>query len=285
MTSPRRFVSLAPIRGCSPSSTLCLLLCIVALALSAGAAQAQPKPMSFTEMVKRSGFIFVGTVKAVGAATPTIARRPNTAIVTVERVLEALPPIGNPTGKDVTVRLRDPARTRTGQRAVFYTYLQTAGATLGLVEVASQPVAEEQATESRIREARQTLADEALSRRLASAQLVVVGVFGEGQPTEGARERGSEHDPLWWRAPIKVESFEKGRGAANEPVFVHYATSDDIVWERAPKPKPGEAGLFLLQPDREKRFTVSGLFLIDPLDVQPRSELERVRRLLKALQQ
>jgi hypothetical protein len=269
--------------GHPPISPRAVLFFVLALALAVGA-RAQPRPMTFNEIVDRSGFIFLGTVKAIGAATPTIARKRNTAIVTVERVIDARPPVGNPTGKDVTVLLRNPQRTRNGQRAIFFTYVQTAGATLGLVEVATQPVAQEQATEERIKQARQTLADQALARRLARAQLVVVGVFGEGQPTEGARERISEHDPLWWRAPINVESFEKGRPAApNEPVIVHYAISDDVVWERAPKPKAGEAGIFLLQPDRERRFSVSGLFLIDPLDVQPPGEIERVRRLLKTI--
>lgn len=238
---------------------------------------------SFVDTVRRSGFIFVGTVKATGGAPQTAAAREpgNSAIVTVERVLEAQPPVGNPAGQDVTVRLRDPGKLPAGSRAVFFTYVQSAGQTLGLVEVASLPAEQAAAMGQRIREARQAIADEALAARLASAEMVVVGVLGEARPTPGALEPSSEHDPRWYRAPIRVESFEKGR-AASRTVYVNVAYGDDVVWRRAPKPKAGDGGIFLLQPDREKRFRVDGLFLIDPLDWLPKSELDRVRRLLKA---
>jgi hypothetical protein len=247
---------------------------------------ARAQEASFVDWVNHSGFIFIGTVKDLGAATPATtattaaARAPRSAVVRVDRVLEALPPLGNPTGRDVDVRLRDPLKPQAGERAVFFTYVQSTGKTLGLVEVASQPVDQPEALEGRIRDARRTLADQALAARLASAEMVVVGVVGEAKPTPGALDPVSEHDPRWYRAPIRVESFEKG-GAASRQVFVNIAYGDDVVWEHAPKPKAGDGGIFLLQPDREKKFRTSGLFLIDPLDWLPKSELERVRRLLK----
>lgn len=257
-----------------------LLSCI----LLSGRMELLAQHSAFVDAVDRSGFIFVGTVKAVGRSTPTIARTQNSVVVTVDRVIEAFPPIGNPTGKDVTVRVRDPQKLRKGQRAIFFTYLQTAGATLGLVEVMLQPQTQSDKAEIQVKEARQILADEALTRRLTSAQAVVVGVFGEPQPTDEARERKGEHDPMWWRGDIKVESFEKGQ-RTDSPVVVNFASSDDVVWEGSPKPKAGERAIFLLQPHIgkpiEKDYQVPGLFLIDPLDVRPVTELERVRRLIK----
>jgi chloramphenicol 3-O-phosphotransferase len=239
---------------------------------------------AFVDAVDRSGFIFVGTVKAIGSSTPTITRTRNSAVVRVDRVIEALPPIGDPTGKNVTVRLRDSQKLQKDQRAIFFTYLQTAGATLGLVEVMLQPETQATRVETQVKQARQILSDAALTRRLASARMVVVGVFGEPQPTEEARERKGEHDPMWWRGPIKVESFEKGERTEG-PVSVNFASSDDVVWERSPKPKAGERAIFLLQPQVgrpiEKQYQIRGLFLIDPLDVQPVTELERVRKLIK----
>jgi hypothetical protein len=109
--------------------------------------------------------------------------------------------------------------------------------------------------------------------------LVVVGVFGQPRPTPEALHPESEHDPLWWRAPLRVTSFEKGRTSA--ALVVNIATNFDYLWALAPKPKAGDTGIFLLQPDREKKYRVSGFFLIDALDALPLSELERVRRLLK----
>lgn len=265
---------------CSPTgfSRAVVLLAPLAFALCPMDIHAQQP--TFADVVARSGFIFEGTVKAVGAATATMTKAPNTAVVLVDRIIEVQKPFGNFTGKEVTVWLRNPEKTRPGDRAVFYTFVKAAGATLGVVEVSSEPVRPQDNVDSRVKDARSTLADRALAARLATAQLVVVGVFGEGKPTEVARERRSEHDPMPWAAPIKVETVLKGK--ADGQVVAIYASSDDVVWERSPKPNPGFEGVFLLQPDRDKRFGIAGLFLIDPLDVQPRAELDRIRRLLKA---
>lgn len=235
---------------------------------------------SFSDLVRRSGFIFQGTVKAIGESTPSIARESNTAIVTVDRVLEALPPISKQTGRDVTVRLRKPHEMQPGHKATFFTYAYAGGVSLGLEEVGVMPIEDPESLQNRIREARQTLADEALKARLQSAEVVVVGVVGEAKETEEALNPRGEHDPLWWRAPIKVTSLEKGRPTGGT-LTVNIATNFDYLWALAPKPKAGDKGIFLLQPDREKQYRVSGLFLLDPLDELPISELERVRRLIK----
>lgn len=255
-------------------------LCVLILVLAARPMAFPQSEASFVDLVRRSGFIFQGTVKAIGESTPTVVREPNTAIVSVDRVLETFPPAGNPTGRDVSVRLRKAGEVRPGQRATFFTYVYSAGKSLGLEEVDMMPIEDLKSLEDRIRAARQTLADEALTKRLRSAELVVVGVIGESTPTEDARNPRSEHDPLWWRAPITVKSFVKGQPRKG-PVMVNIATNFDYLWALAPKPKAGEEGIFLLQTDGERKFRVSGFFLIDPLDALPLSELERVRRLMK----
>lgn len=241
---------------------------------------AHAQESTFVETVRQSGFIFVGKLKALSAATPTVARDANSAVVTVEQVLEALPPVGNAAGQDATVRLREPQKFKPGDRAVFFTYVQSAGATLGLVEVASEAADNPADMQKRIQQARQAIADQALAARLASAELVVIGTFGEAKPTAEARDPVSEHDPLWWRAPIRVKSVEKGK-APSGPVYANIAMNVDYLWALAPKPKAGQEGIYLLQPDAEKRFRVSGLFLIDPQDALPMSDLDRVQRILK----
>ncbi|HSB08841.1 MAG TPA: hypothetical protein VLM38_04980 [Blastocatellia bacterium] len=255
-------------------------LCVLVLMLTLCPVAFAQTQSSFVDLVRRSGFIFQGTVKAIGESTPTVVRERNTAIVTVDRVVESLPPAGNPTGRDVTVRLRTPGEIRPGQKATFFTYVYSAGKSLGLDEVGILPIEDSKTLEDRVRAARQTLADEALTARLRRAEMVVVGVVGEARPTEEARNPGSEHDPLWWRAPITVRSFEKGQRPRG-PIIVNIAMNFDYLWALAPKPKAGEEGIFLLQADREKQFRVSGFFLIDALDALPISELERVRRLIK----
>jgi hypothetical protein len=239
-------------------------------------AYAQPES-SFVDLVRRSGFIFQGTVKAVGESTPGIVREPNSAVVSVDRVLESQPPAGNKTGRDVTVRLRGVGDVRPGQTATFFTFVYAGGQSLGVEAVGMLPAEDPRSLEDRIRAARQTLADEALTRRLQSAQLVVVGTVTAVRP--GPRNPESEHDPLWSSATIRVTSGVKGR--ASGPVVVNFATNFDYLWALAPKPKIGDMGIFLLQPDPEKKYRISGFFLLDPLDQLPISELERVRRLLR----
>jgi hypothetical protein len=253
-----------------------LRVLMVIVALSSSNARAQTES-SFVDLVSRSGFIFQGTVKAVGESTPGIVREANSAIVSVDRVLESQPPAGNKTGRDITVRLRAPIALRSGQTATFFTFVYAGGPSLGVEAVGTLPADDARSLEDRIRAARQTLADQALRRRLQSAQLVVVGTVTAVRP--GPRNPESEHDPLWSRATIRITSAEKGR--ASEPVVVNFATNFDYLWALAPKPKVGDTGIYLLQPDPEKKYRVSGFFLIDPLDALPISELDRVRRLLQ----
>jgi hypothetical protein len=171
------------------------IFAVLFLLTTAMPALAQP---AFVELVRGSGLIFQGTVRAIGQATPGIVTQPNTAVVTVDRVLEALPPIGSPRG-ELTVRLRNPVRMRPGQAAIFFTYVYSAGATLGLEEVGTLPLEAPAVVERRISEARQVLADEALGKRLSSARMVVTGEVGEPSPESATRQPVSEHDPLWPR--------------------------------------------------------------------------------------
>ena len=255
---------------------------LVLLAGAAAIAWSAQTPKPFVEMVRNSGFIFVGTVKRLNAATPTVVRESNTVIVTVDAIVETTPPIGNVKGKDVTVRLGRGERVQEGQRVTFFTYLYSAGESLGLQSVGVQPPDDAIASVERVRAARVVIADEALSKRLSTATLVVLGRVTDTGPTEEAREREGEHDPMWWRATIQVETVLKGKpGMA--PVVVNFASSDDREWFLAPKLKKGDVGIYLLQPGRGKMFTVKGLYLIDPLDALDRDQLERVRRLLSLI--
>src|SRR5262249_30190942 len=149
-----------------------------------------------------SGLIFQGTVKAVGRATPTVPAEPRTAVVVVDKVVEASG-VGNVTGKEVTVRFREIGKIQPGTTAVFFTHVYAAGTSLGLDEVGWLPASAAEGVEAKVREARTALADEALARRLASAQLVVTGVVGSTRPTEKDVIPDSEHDPLWWQARLR----------------------------------------------------------------------------------
>ncbi|HEX2780634.1 MAG TPA: hypothetical protein VHM30_14110, partial [Gemmatimonadaceae bacterium] len=260
-----------------------LLVAVSLSCVARASCDAQPTvaAASYTDIVRRSGFIFQGTVQSIGTATPTVRAEPNTAVVLVTAVLEALPPVGNITGHQVTVRLRSPREVREGQSATFYTYVYSAGQSLGLQAVAILPLEERNVSVARIRAARDTLSDQRLARRLASAQLVVLGTAGDAIPARGSEERRGEHDPLWSRVPIRVEVALKGN-PRGPTVVVNVARSDDPAWERSPKPKPGDYKVFLLQPAKGPQFYVPGPFLIDSLDMLDAGQTDRVRRLLRS---
>lgn len=246
---------------------------------------AQSPTGSFVEAVERSGFIFIGTVRPAGEVEAPAGGERGDLVVVVDRILEALPPVGDPTGLEVVVQPRRRGYPSPGQTAVFFTYVRSAGETFGLVEVASTPPEDPELLERRIREARAILADRALAARLARSERVVVGTVAETRPTEGALRPTSEHDPRWWWTRIEVESTLKGPGEPAGTAVVYFASSEDVVWRQAPKLETGDRGIYLLQPDSgrpglEGTYTVEGPFLADPLDALPLEELARVRRLL-----
>jgi len=68
-------------------------------------------------------------------------------------------------------------------------------------------------------------------------------------------------------------------------VTLLFPHSDDVMWHDSPKFTEGEQGIWLLHrnqarlPGIENRYTV-----LNPLDFRSREELNRVQRLLKAIQ-
>jgi hypothetical protein len=123
----------------------------------------------------------------------------------------------------------------------------------------------------------QAIGNRRLAERLRKATRVVIGTIGTPTRIEG--EPRSEHDPLWWRAPIDVRSFEKG--PKTKPVFVLFSTNEDFRWADAPKLRAGDSGIYLLQPDTTREERLPGPFLFNPLDALPVSETKRVRQILK----
>src|SRR5207244_2544741 len=191
-----------------------LVVLMSLVALRASIAQEKPADRAFVDLVAKSGLIFKGTVKTLHAATATVPIENNTAIVRVDQVLDAPASMGELTGQDVTVRLLNPEAAKPSEQRVFFTVVYSMGSSVGVAEVGSQAI--EGSSESlrrQIREARQELVDEALRRRLASAELVVVGKVAETRPTPETERKvpTSEHDPMWWEGIVQVESAVKGK--------------------------------------------------------------------------
>ena len=121
-----------------------------------------------------------------------------------------------------------------------------------------------------------------LAQRLAQAEIVVSGVVQSVSRYGAARPNFlSTHDPQWWLAIIEVQTVEKGK-VTGKTIQVLFSNSSDVAWFRAPKLKPGDRGVWLLQNRDPFGKPVPELAVVSPHDSQPIGELERVRSLLKS---
>ena len=233
---------------------------------------------SLEPAIRDSGFIFAGTFERPGGSN--LARIPGsgqTALVRVREVIEqpaVFQPLG---GLLVTVMLADSSGVVEGGQAVFFATGYLYGENLAVSEVARLSERFDLDTVRKlVTQVRQAEADEALAGRLASAASVVSGVVREVRPMPPGEER-EEHSASWVLATLEVDTALKGRPAME----VYFAADTDNFWRNTPKLAPGEKGIFLLQPSRDRDLPAGSSVVIHSQDVQPLTELERVRGLLR----
>ncbi len=239
------------------------------------------------ELVRQSRFIFRGTVTQLGASTiPNMAEGKDLAIVHVDEIYLGPKTLSGFAGKNITVRLRETPPTAVGQQWVFFTVGWLFGQSIAVQEVGRIEFRDDTAgvIRQQIAAAIQTIADQDLQRRLARAELVVVGrvTLTRSAAAQPQVPDGSEHDPDLREFVIQVESVEKGSSPSSTAVAL-YASSIDVAWFQAPKFKEGQDGIFILLRNEIEGLRVQGLTALDAQDFLSRSELERVRRLLREL--
>jgi|SRR5262245_16672131 len=246
------------------------------LLLSVSAAAVDYDPVALARV---SSFVFVGTIEKPRGSTRSIPQESNTAVVRVDQIIDTTPDLRSLTGKQVTVRLRpDTARTRA--TLIFFTEPYSFGQTVGVTDNGSFPLRDVESVRRDIKQARQQLSDSALAARLRSAQAVVAAVVLRTAPDEKERGEESEHNPLWSIAFLGVKETMKGERAAE--ATARFASSRDVMWFGTPKLKPDQEAIFLLQPNTLKEFPTPGPIVVDPLDVQDPSQVDRIKRLLAA---
>lgn len=236
-----------------------------------------------SQVIRRFGtapFALLGVIDRVGDATmPIITPGELTAVFRVDMVLRAPADLPDLTGAEVTVELRTLAQA--GEQMVLLADGWMYGESVAVRERGRrEPGAAFDLRDRLLREV-EVAPVRHLSERVRAADAIVVGAVRELRPVERSDEwvPTSEHDADWWVATIAVEEVVRGdkpRGGRFEVIF---ANSRDVHWATAPKPEPGQHGVFLLW--REKRWGApkGALVLLDPADVQPREHLDDIRRL------
>jgi hypothetical protein len=249
---------------------------------------ANPAGTPAPELIRTSTYIFKGTIKRTHAATLDIVRlNDNTAVVSVDEVLQAPATLSYFVHQEITLQLRQPMRP--DERATFFANGWLFGQSIALVEVGHLPANIDSAALLReVTDVRQLVADERLKQVLAEAALVVVGTITavDTVPEQPPAQPLSEHDPLWRLATLAITSIEKGQ--SNELALpVAFASSNDVAWAGAPKFHQEQTGIYLLHTshvtDQRSSAKVGGYVASDPLDYQPLDQLDRVRRLVAEL--
>jgi hypothetical protein len=250
-----------------------VLVAVALFAVCSGAA-AQP---DLAELARQSNVIVGVTVVRLRAANVSgVPASDNTVVVKVGRVYDAPRSIAGFAGAEITVLSTDPGTLRVGDQLVLFARTWLAGDHIAVQEVGRLPGAGAADLPRRIAAARQGGADQDLRARLTAADVVVRGRVTAVRPaTPDPARGGSEHDPFWQEAVIRVSAVLKGDSSLQE-VVVLFPGSRDIAWVNAPRFRVGQKGIWILTRDAK----ANGLTALDPLDFQAASELARVRRLL-----
>lgn len=240
------------------------------------------------ELLEQSQWVIRGTVLKLRSATmPEVTASANTSVVRVDEVLHGPSQFSDHVGREITLYSEKPKGLAAGRSAVFFTRSWLYGQSLAVVEVGRILQGGDTVVDD-IKDAEQTAFDRRLADRIAKATLVVAGeVTDIGSGPELRRPIETEHAPDWARAFVKVSVVLKGKAPdQDQNVAVAFPRSLDELWIDSPKLERGLTGILILQLDQEEKgwpvLRVPGLTALDPLDVQPIEELDRIRRIIEA---
>ena len=248
---------------------------------------------SLKELLATSTLAFSGTVTATGT-TPVAGLEADerTALVRVDEALHAPAALDLAQGASVTVQLSPGLPPlAAGERATFFADPLVYGDSLAVAEVGRtgpERVAPRAAAarddelpvapvERALGELQQ---DRVLDHARAADAVVRAHVVGlhAAQREAGVRD---EHDPHWWIATLHADLVERGEvpgvGEGGGEIRVLYANSVDVRWRRWPKPKAGQAGMWILHRTEGDQAALAPFLLRHPEDLQPSLQLDLLR--------
>jgi hypothetical protein len=244
-----------------------------------------------SKFAAESGIVFIGRMVRSGAATMEGLAADNTAIVAVEKVVTSPAMFASLGGQEVTVRFKKPVGLRKGSRLTYFANGWIFGRSIALDVVGTAEETDPQAVAEAVRKGVVASRDDVLSARLTSAAMSVAGTVAQVAKSGVGTTHISEHDPDWQEATIDVDEVIKGRKDVKR-VKVLFPASDDVRWHRIAKYKPGQKGIWMLQPGaRQDRAGIPAkvmaavppgtgvLTSLHESDYLPLHELQRVRAL------
>jgi hypothetical protein len=211
----------------------------------------------------QSRFVFEGTVRnAKGATLSQLAREPNVAVVSVDRIVRGPDVLSDFAGRDITVKLIDGKPLKARAQATFYTnaWIMAEGLAVEALDYEPTPAAAGVAAMAATRAASDSLQEHDVESRVATADVVISGrvsaIHVVDDPPAAAvaalaaggapsTTRVSEHAPIWREAVIDVTGVHKGKHEG-KTARVRYPASTDVRWYKAAKFEPGQEGYFIL---------------------------------------
>jgi len=236
-------------------------------------------------LLQRAPFSFLGTVEHVGGATMTdIPIDARTAVVHVDHVLHAPDDFARLEGHRVTLQLAaDADPPAVGQTDAFFAEGLAFGETVALREIGRLSYQEVEphitaalatGPASTFATLRGELAQTRLTQHADQADAIVLGRVTRLE--KSVPSTGSEHDPDWWRATLDVRHVERG-DVPTGPVEILYPNSLDVRWHSAPKPAPGQDGVWILHATEGPLREAAPFQILHPEDYQPLHQLDVLR--------
>jgi hypothetical protein len=238
-----------------------------------------------THLLREAGISFVGTVERIGAATMSdIPVSDHTAVVRVDKILDAPPSLSHLATQDITVLLSAEAPpVSAGQQFAFFTNTAVLGKSLAVTEVGRLPAPPVEslvaqtttdAVQPLAQTRRQMEADD-LRAHAGAAEAIVVGKVIRLE--QAAEERYSEHAAHYWRATLLVQHVERGNVPGQQVSFL-YPASQDVRWVGTPKPQPRQQGMWILHATSGAASNLAPFELLHGDDYRPAQHLESVRQ-------
>ncbi len=230
------------------------------------------------KLVAESSYVFKATVTQLNASNePGLRPGPGLIVAHVDEAFRASPSVGvhGLRGRDVTIRTTGTAPALGDKVLVF------ANEWIYGVQIALREVAHYKATtraEKEVHEAVEELPNRHLEARLDGAALVIEGEvesIGPSPIPDGLHL----HSPNYRLAVVRVASTLKGKTA--DHVNVLFPTNPAPPWRTAPRLTEHEHAIFILRHETALKAPPEFFTALNPGDVRPREELNRIKSLLK----
>ena len=236
------------------------------------------------DLLNHAHFVFKATAGSLGDSRVTdIPVDDHTVVFKIDQVLHAPAALARSAGLEVTVQLAEGSPIpAVGEQLTLFTTPVAYGEGIAVAEVgrvapgsaveSSTIEPDSRARRSRPRRTLTEVQKRMEEQRRAHATEADVIVIGRVVRLEKAGDPVlREHDPDWWVATVVVDHQVKGPIA--DTVRFVFPNSTDVRWIDAPKPAPGDSGLWLLHKTTGDVAASAGYSLLHADDVQRPDEV------------